>query len=327
MRRDAAFTIVKTASRRLRKTHAARRRIYSLMHPTPIRKAIIPAAGLGTRLFPASWAVKKEFFPVITPAGDAKPLILTIVEEVVQAGIEEVAIIIRPDAEPDFARLFTREFDPDFITRLPADARAHCDRIQDLSRRITLIPQKRQEGFGHAVHCTANWVGNEPYILLLGDHYYGSHNKLSCTRQMLRAFSETGGRSVIGASYTPCDNAPHYGIMAGSPMPKNDGLFKLRAFQEKPAVDYARQNLTTPGTPDDHLLCVFGIYALTPRIYEILAQDIRNDNRLRGEIQLTTALDQLRNDEGMFALRIDGFQYDIGRPKTYLDALNKIVGR
>lgn len=297
-----------------------------MQSPTQIRKAVIPAAGLGTRLFPASWAVKKEFFPVITPGGDAKPLILTIVEEVIDAGIEEIGIIIRPDAEADFRRLFTAQFDPGFVDRLPAKAQEHCRHIQDVSRRIVLIPQESQEGFGHAVFCTSEWVGDEPFVLLLGDHYYGSESGSSCTQQMLDAFRETNGRSVIGASFTEAENSPHYGIMAGQPIENREGLFALDAFKEKPDVEYARQHLTTPGVPADHLLCVFGIYALTPEIFAILDQDIRQDNRLRGEIQLTTALDTLRRQQGMFAWHVKGFQCDIGRPQSYLDALNRIAG-
>jgi len=137
-----------------------------------VRKAVIPAAGFGTRLFPATKAVKKELFPVIDRDGKAKPAILVIVEEAIAAGIEEVAIIIQNSDRDLFEEIFGMPPPIENLHKLSREMQKYCDYLMDIGHRITFLTQDTQEGFGHAVYCAKQWVGDEPFLLLLGGRGY-----------------------------------------------------------------------------------------------------------------------------------------------------------
>jgi UTP--glucose-1-phosphate uridylyltransferase len=190
-----------------------------------------------------------------------------------------------------------------------------------MGRQITFIPQTEQLGFGHAVYCARSWVGGEPFLLLLGDHIYAANGERSCARQLIDAYQAGGQVSVIGAYAAPADEVCHYGTMAGTWLTPEKSLANVTDFVEKPTADYARNNLVTKGLPEDHFLCVYGQYVLSASIFEYLHRQIEADQRQAGEIQLTTALDALRQDEGLLAQVVDGEHYDTGLPVAYLRSL------
>lgn len=289
--------------------------------PRAVRKAVIPAAGFGTRMFPASKAMKKEFFPVVTPDGVAKPIIQTIVEEAVAAGIEEVAIIIRPEDRDAFEDFFHLPLTAEHYNRLPAPLKRQARDLEALGELVTFLEQTEQAGFGHAVYCAHEWVGDQPFLLMLGDHIYASNSEVVCARQLVDVFAENPQRSAIGLYVADADEVSHYGTVTGQWSDRERGLLEVSELAEKPTLDYARNHLVTPGLDTDRFLCVYGQYVLTARIFDLLGEDVRGDNRSRGEIQLTTALETLRETEGISGLLVDGQHFDTGLPEPYTRTL------
>lgn len=291
-----------------------------LLPPKVLRKAVIPAAGLGTRMFPATKAVKKEMFPVVTPDGVCKPIIQTIIEEAIDAGAEEIAIIVRPEDEAVFADYFAPVADA-YYERLPEAARQQSRALAEIGQRLTFIHQKEAMGFGHAVHCAKDWVGDEPFMLLLGDHIYSSRAPLNCAAQLLDAFSRYGHKSIVSLYTAPGSDVHHYGTVTGTWLDEQQKVLALSEFAEKPSLAYAREHLAVPGLSEDLFLCVYGQYILTPEIFTILGRHIAAGLRQRGEIQLTAALDVLREQEGMLGFLVAGDHYDTGQPFAYLQSL------
>jgi UTP-glucose-1-phosphate uridylyltransferase/galactokinase len=290
-----------------------------------VRKAVIPAAGFGTRLFPATKAVKKELFPVIDSDGRAKPIILTIVEEALAAGIEQVAIIIQSSDRELFEEIFTQPPRAENFNKLSRENQKYCEHLMDIGSRITFLTQDVQEGFGHAVHSAKAWVGNEPFLLLLGDHLYRSSNDTPCSRQLVDVF-ERRGLSVVGLQQTPGPNVRHYGCVTGT-WETHRHTLSITEFYEKPDTDYARQHLQVEGLPDDTFLTVFGQYVLKPKVFDYLDENIRMNVRERGEFQLTSCLDRMRREDGFLGYVVQGRPYDIGNPEAYAQTLRDFSAR
>jgi UTP-glucose-1-phosphate uridylyltransferase len=284
-----------------------------------VRKAVIPAAGFGTRLFPASKATKKELFPIIDRDGIAKPAILLIVEEALNAGIEDVVIVVQEQDLDAFQSFFNAQLSIENFNKLPRPFQEYSRRILDLGRHVAFVTQTAQEGFGHAVHCAKAALGGEPFLLMLGDHLYRSDGPASCARQLIDAFQRSG-TSVVGLRRTPEGQIANFGAATGAWI-ETDRLLNVTEFAEKPTVEYARSNLRAPGLPDGEYLTFFGEYVIGPRIFDLLEEHIRNNVRERGEFQLTSALDRLRQEEGFHGLVIDGRRFDIGIPESYLETL------
>ena len=284
-----------------------------------VRKAVIPAAGFGTRLFPATKATKKELFPIVDRDGVAKPAILLIVEEALKAGLEEVIIVVQENDLQAFQDFFNIQITIENYNKLPRHFQDYARRILEIGRQVTFITQKNQEGFGHAVYCAREAVGNEPFLLMLGDHLYRSKSDLSCAEQLIEAYN-SHGISVLGLRLTPEEKIANFGTAAGIWV--NEGrLLNVTEFAEKPTLDYARTNLRISGLREDEYLTVFGQYIIKPQIFGYLDEHIRNNVRERGEFQLTSALDRLRQEDGFLGLVIDGLRYDIGLPEYYLETL------
>jgi len=284
-----------------------------------VRKAVIPAAGFGTRLFPASKAAKKELFPIVDRDGVAKPAILLIVEEALDAGIEEVIIIVQEQDLEAFRTFFHVQVSIENYNKLPRHFQEYARRILEIGRHVRFVVQPIQEGFGHAVYCAREAVGNEPFLLMLGDHIYRSDSGQSCARQLIEAYN-THGISVLGLRRTPEQQIANFGTATGIWL-EEGRLLNITEFAEKPTLDYARSNLRVAGLPDDEYLTVFGQYIIKPQIFDYLEEHIRNNVRERGEFQLTSALDRLRQEDGFLGLMIDGQRYDIGLPEYYLETL------
>jgi UTP-glucose-1-phosphate uridylyltransferase/mevalonate kinase len=284
-----------------------------------IRKAVIPAAGFGTRLFPASKAIKKELFPVIDRNGRAKPVIQVIVEEAVNAGIEEIALVIQKADLDLFEEFFCVPPTIENFNKLSKEDQRYSDFVLDLGQKITFITQDTQDGFGHAVHCAGDWVGREPFLLMLGDHIYASDTDTSCARQLLDVYEKIN-RSVVGLKITQSGEIRKFGCAAGV-WEKDGGILSITEFSEKPEPDYAREHLRVDGIDEDHFLTVFGQYVLSPKIFEYLEENISHNIRERGEFQLTSCLDRLRREDGFSGILVKGRRFDIGTPDAYRQSL------
>jgi UTP--glucose-1-phosphate uridylyltransferase len=281
-----------------------------------IKKAVIPAAGFGTRLFPATKVVKKELFPIIDKDGRAKPVIQSIVEEAVSGGIEEIGIVTQPDDKEVFESYFKNTPDAKLFNKLSKQNQEYCIYLQDLGSRITFLAQDKQEGYGHAVFCAKEWVAGEPFLLMLGDHIYSSDAEKSCARQVLQVYEQVN-KSVIGLNSLPAEMIHKAGCMTGVWQEDNSSILEVTQIYEKPTIEYARQNLRVEGMGEDEFLCIFGLYALTPKIFDFLEEHINTDFREKGEFQLTSCLEELREAEGMTGLVVDGKTFDIGMPSVY----------
>jgi UTP--glucose-1-phosphate uridylyltransferase len=280
-----------------------------------VGKAVIPAAGFGTRLFPATKAIKKEFFPIIDRDGKAKPVILMIVEEAVSAGIEEIGIVVQKCDRNLFEDFFKAVPTKELFQKLSPQNQEYSQYLQDLGQRITILTQDEQEGYGHAVFCAKEWVNNQPFVLLLGDHIYTSDHETSCTRQVLDVYHQVD-QSVVGLSVMPAAILHKVGCVTGF-WQESDSILSVTEIYEKPDIDYARSHLHVEGMADDLFLGLFGIYVLESKIFDLLEQNINQNIRERGEFQLTSCLEQLRQVEGITGYLVRGHYFDIGMPEFY----------
>jgi UTP-glucose-1-phosphate uridylyltransferase/mevalonate kinase len=285
-----------------------------------VRRAVIPAAGFGTRLFPASKATKKELFPVVDRDGLAKPAILLIVEEALAAGIEEVALVVQRDDVPAFREFFGSQVSIENYDKLSAPLQEYARRLLEIGQRVRFVVQETQQGLGHAVLSAREFVGDEPFLLMLGDHLYRSTSSIPCARQLLDVFDEHD-LSVVGVRRTPAAEIEHFGTVGGTWLDGSDRLLALWSFSEKPTLEYARENLRVPGLDADQYLTLFGQYVLKPQVFEFLAEHVAHNVRERGEIQLTSCLDRLRREDGFLGCLVDGQRFDIGMPEVYLRTL------
>ena len=286
-----------------------------------VRKAVIPAAGFGTRLFPATKATKKELFPIVDKDGIAKPAILFIIEEALEAGIEEVIIIVQKDDLQDFEFFFRDQISIENYNKLPPHFQDYSHRLLEMGRQVTFAVQENQEGFGHAVYAAREAVGDEPFLLMLGDHIYRSNNDTQCAGQLLEAY-QLHGQSIVGMRKTPEEKIGNFGTITGVWL-DDERTLNVTEFAEKPTLDYARTNLRVPGLETNEYLTVFGQYIIKPKLFEYLQEHIENNVRDHGEFQLTSALDRLRQEDSFLGLVMDGQRFDIGLPDYYLETLQE----
>jgi UTP-glucose-1-phosphate uridylyltransferase len=284
-----------------------------------VRRALIPAAGFGTRLFPASKATKKELFPIVDRDGVAKPAILLVVEEALEAGIEEVVIVVQEADLEEFRSFFNAQVSIENYNKLSPASQAYARRVLDIGRHVRFVTQTTQEGFGHAVYCARAALGDEPFLLMLGDHIYRSNGSVSCARQVIDAYQQSG-TSVVGLRPTPESEIGSFGVATGTWVEPRRRL-TITEFAEKPTVDYARDHLRVPELADAEYLTVFGQYVIKPLLFDYLEEHIRHNVRERGEFQLTSALDRLRQEDGFQGLIVEGRRFDIGLPRSYVDTL------
>jgi UTP--glucose-1-phosphate uridylyltransferase len=285
------------------------------MPKNQFRKAVIPAAGFGTRLFPATKAIKKEFFPIIDKDGRAKPVILAIVEEAVSGGIEEIGIVVQKSDRTLFEDFFKAPPKTELFNKLSPQNQEYSKYIHDLGSKITILTQEEQEGYGHAVFCAKEWVKDEIFLLMLGDHIYSSDIEKSCVSQVLEIYEQVE-RSVIGLTVMSGKTIEKSGCITGI-WQEQDLILSVTQIYEKPTLDYARQHLRVEGMAEDEFLGVFGLYVLTPKIFDYLEENIKNNIREKGEFQLTSCLDRLCQEEGMTGYAVKGKCFDTGMPDVY----------
>ena len=286
-----------------------------MMSPQPIRKAIIPAAGFGTRLYPATKAIKKELFPIVDRDGRTKPVILAIVEEALSAGVEEIGIIVQESDREFFTEFFKSPPKPELWAKLSLPNREYSKYLQEIGDRITILTQDKPEGFGYAVFCSRDWIDSEPFLLLLGDRVYRSDLAISCAKQAVDIYQQAG-KSVIGLTVVSGENIQREGCIAGN-WQEDRSFLEITQIYEKPTLEYAQKYLKVPGLNTDEFLGIFGIYILTSEIFDFLAADIENERRDRGEFQLTGCLDSLQKEIGAIAYLAKGKYFDTGIPDFY----------
>nr|WP_263313449.1 UTP--glucose-1-phosphate uridylyltransferase GalU [Mammaliicoccus sp. Marseille-Q6498] len=253
-----------------------------------IKKAIIPAAGLGTRFLPATKAMPKEMLPILD-----KPTIQYIVEEASRAGIEDIIIVTGKHK-----RAIEDHFDiqKELETTLYEKGKIELlDKVQystDLAN-IFYVRQKEQKGLGHAIYSAKQFIGNEPFAVLLGDDIVESDNP--AIRQLMDVYEKTE-KSVIGVQTVPESETHRYGIIA--PKSQNNRLYEVEKFIEKPKKGTAPSNLA-----------IMGRYVLSPKIFDYLENQTEGSG---GEIQLTDAIERLNQDDKVYSYDFEGQRYDVG---------------
>lgn len=262
-----------------------------------ITKAVIPAAGLGTRFLPATKACPKEMLPIVD-----KPTIQYIIEEALASGITDILIISgrsKRAIEDHFDR--SPELEQNLEDHGKEDLLEQVKAIADIN--IHYVRQKEPKGLGHAILCAKAFVGNEPFVVLLGDDVV--HNpEQPCIGQLMEVYYKTGA-SVLGCQTVPREKVSSYGIV--STTATADGrIFHVEDMVEKPAVEEAPSQLA-----------VLGRYVITPEIFKILENTAPGKG---GEIQLTDALKVLAKEQDMYAYDFIGRRYDVGDKLGYLEA-------
>ncbi|RCJ33371.1 UTP--glucose-1-phosphate uridylyltransferase [Nostoc punctiforme NIES-2108] len=285
------------------------------MQKNKVRKAVIPVAGFGTRLFPATKVVKKELFPIIDRDGRAKPVILAIIEEAISAGITEVGIVVQPDDKEIFADFLKKPPKKELLEKLSPQNQEYSRYLEDLGSRITILLQEEQLGYGHAVFCAKDWVQNEPFLLMLGDHIYASDIEKSCAGQILDVYEQVN-QNVVSLTTMPTEIIHQAGCITGVWQEVNS-ILSVTQLYEKPTIEYAQQHLRVEGMSENDFLGIFGLYLLTPKIFDFLAEHINQNFRERGEFQLTSCLEKLRQEEGMTGYVVKGKCFDTGLPDAY----------
>ena len=281
-----------------------------------VRKAVITAAGKGTRQYPASTAVQKEMFPMVDRDGLTKPVIQIIGEEAIDSGIEEICIITQPGEEAAYRDYF-RRLDDDMVKSFRGKdwAILESEKLGAFGERLHFAEQHSPEGFGHAVYQAREFVGDEPFLLLLGDHVYISDIKDRCARQLIKVYEQYLLEAVTGVQPTLEKLLHLFGTIRGNPIEPARGIYKAELIVEKPSIERARGELVTPGLPAGNYLAHFGMHVFSPRIFDSLEYLIKNDLREKGEIQLTTAQEHLRqNSDKYWCVVTQGQRYDTGIP-------------
>ncbi|OOM16535.1 UTP--glucose-1-phosphate uridylyltransferase GalU [Clostridium saccharobutylicum] len=262
-----------------------------------IRKAIIPAAGLGTRFLPATKAQPKEMLPIVD-----KPTIQYIIEEAIQSGIEEILIITgrnKKCIEDHFDKSVELEME---LAKNNKDELLEL--VQDISDMVDIhyIRQKEPKGLGHAIHCAKSFVGNEPFAILLGDDIVYNEEK-PCLKQLIDCYDEYK-TTILGVQNVASENVSKYGIVDGIEI--EDRVCKVKSLVEKPKTEDAPSNIA-----------ILGRYIVTPKIFEILEETKPGKGN---EIQLTDALLELAKNEAMYAYNFEGRRYDVGDKLGFLEA-------
>ncbi|HHW9727242.1 TPA: UTP--glucose-1-phosphate uridylyltransferase GalU [Staphylococcus aureus] len=253
-----------------------------------IKKAIIPAAGLGTRFLPATKAMPKEMLPILD-----KPTIQYIVEEAARAGIEDIIIVTGRHK-----RAIEDHFDSQKELEMVLKEKGKSELLEKVQystelANIFYVRQKEQKGLGHAISSARQFIGNEPFAVLLGDDIVES--EVPAVKQLIDVYEETG-HSVIGVQEVPEADTHRYGII--DPLTKNGRQYEVKKFVEKPAQG------TAPSS-----LAIMGRYVLTPEIFDYLKTQKEGAGN---EIQLTDAIERMNNDNQVYAYDFEGERYDVG---------------
>ncbi|MEW8961312.1 UTP--glucose-1-phosphate uridylyltransferase GalU [Paraclostridium dentum] len=261
-----------------------------------VKKAIIPAAGLGTRFLPATKSQPKEMLPIVD-----KPTLQYIIEEAINSGIEEILIITGRNKKS-----IEDHFDKSVELELELQQKGKTEMlemVQEISNMVNIhyIRQKEPKGLGHAIHCAKSFIGDEPFAVLLGDDIVDSDTP--CLKQLIDAYDEYK-TSILGVQEVAREDTNKYGILDCKYI--EDRVYKVKDMIEKPNVEEAPSNIA-----------ILGRYIITPAIFEILENQAPGKG---GEIQLTDALKTLVSHEAIYAYNFEGRRYDVGDKLGFLEA-------
>lgn len=245
-----------------------------------ITKAVITAAGRGQRTLPLQTLIDRD--------GVSKSVLTIIVEEVLRAKVEEICLVIRPGDETAYAEM----------------AGNHAGRLH-------FVQQEEARGYGHAVYCARDFVGQEPFLHLVGDHLYVSRTKEGCAEHLVRvAMAEASAISVVQATREHL--LPYYGVVGGRLVPGRKHLYQIETVIEKPTPTEAEQRLVMPGLRAGYYLAFFGLHVLTPAVMDILEKQVSEAGDNGAQIWLSPALAELARQEQYLALEITDWRYDVG---------------
>ncbi|MFF2876118.1 UTP--glucose-1-phosphate uridylyltransferase GalU [Gottfriedia sp. NPDC057991] len=260
----------------------------------PVKKAIIPAAGLGTRFLPATKAMPKEMLPIVD-----KPTIQYIVEEAIESGIEDIIVVTGKGKRAiedhfDYAVELEQELNNKGKFEL-------LQLVQNVSEMVNIhyIRQKEAKGLGHAIWCARKFIGDEPFAVLLGDDLVDA--EVPCIKQLINVY-EKKGSSIVGVQQVPFEDTSRYGII--SPLNKIGQIYEVEDLVEKPFKGKSPSNLA-----------IMGRYILTPEIFPILE---KQKCEINGEIQLTDSIRELNKFQSVFALNFEGKRFDVGEKLGFL---------
>jgi len=239
-----------------------------------VTKAVITAAGKNQRTLPLQTLVDRD--------GTAKSALAILAGEIAAAGISEIAVIV-----------------------CPGDEAAYAAAAGPLARQMRFIPQTNPLGYGHAVHCAAEFTGNDPFLLMVGDHLYISRAEKSCTAQLLET-AEASNCAVSAVQATHESKLPFYGSIGGSRVQGSDRLYEIETVIEKPTPTEAEQKLVVPGLRAGNYLCFFGMHVLTPSVMEILGRQLAD-----GQADLSAALAETARRERYLAHELQGRRHDL----------------
>lgn len=244
-----------------------------------IKKAIITAAGQNQRTLPLQTLVDRD--------GATKTALTIIIEEVLKAGIESLGVVIHPGDQDAY--------------------RAAAGKHQN---RLTFVEQTAPLGYGHAIHCAREFAGNQPFLLLVGDHLYISREEKNCAEQLVSiAAAEDCSVSAVQATHE--SKLPYYGAISGKLVASRQRLYEIDDVLEKPTPTEAEQQLIVPGLRAGHYLCFFGMHVLTPVVMDLLAEEVARAGT-RGGVHLSTALARMAAAERFLAYEMRGRRFDIG---------------
>ncbi len=292
------------------------------LHPQQIiKKAIIPLAGFGTRLFPMTKNIKKSFFPIMDKDGVLKPALLILLEQLDKAGIENICLVIGESEKDDYDDFF-KPISKEHYDKLPDDRKKYEDLIVKIGKKITYVIQSERKGFGHAVYLCRDFTQEEPVLLLLGDMIYHSYlDEENCMSQMIHAY-EKYGKAIVSMHVVEKKDVVHYGIMHGQWENREENVLNLDAIVEKPSVNYAEDYLCVKNKKgEENYYAVFGQYILTSDVFDALKENVDNNIMKNNEVQLTDALELVRSRKGMMGYVVAGRSYDIGLPEKYYDTI------
>ncbi len=244
-----------------------------------IKKAIVTAAGKNQRTLPLQTLVDRD--------GTAKTALHIIIEEVLQAGIDEIALVISP-----------------------GDQKAYEAAAGHRASRLTFVEQTQPLGYGHAVYSARQFAGGSPFLLLVGDHLYVSRTQKRCAQQLVEVAREQKC-AVSAVQATHESKLPFYGTVGGKLVTGAQSLYEIDDLLEKPTPTQAEQRIIVPGLRAGHYLCFFGMHVLTPAVMDLLGELVAQ-HQGSGSVHLTAALSKLASHERYLAYEVDGRRYDIG---------------
>ena len=283
-----------------------------------IKKAVITAAARGERLYPVADTIQKAMLPVIDTDGLHKPVIQIIAEEAFSSGIEEICIICAPGDGARYINAFNSLKDNLNNSFKRVDwAQAEAEKIDFMLGHIKFTEQLEPLGYGHAVFSAKEFVGNEPFLLLLGDYLYVSNLLQKRCAQQLLDLAGQEECSVSAVNPTIEHQITRYGTLTGKQLANQSGVYQIEKIIEKPSLSVAELELQTPGLRVGYYLCFFGMHVFTPVVFDLLERQLQQQAT---NVLLTPALQELAQTEKYLALEMKGSRYDLSGRHGYLRA-------